>query len=961
MKKTHTVAGWLMLLALSTLNLQPSTAFAQGTAFTYQGRLNVGGSPASGRFDLTFSLFNAGSGGTQIGSTVTNLAVGVTNGLFTTTLDFGSVFSGNATWLQIAVRTNGVGAYTALAPLQQLTPTPYALFAPSAGSAATVAPNAITAAGIQNAAITAAKIAPGQLVKSLNGLSDNVALAAGPNVSLATNANKLTISAAGGGATGGWTTTGNSGTDPTVNFLGTTDGQPLILQANNVGINTNNPQATLHVAGTVLATQFAGDGSGLTNLQTALATPFTFMTLLCQTSNAGYAYGVAVAGHYAYLANGPDGLRVYDVSLPAQPVSVGDVSATQLPGSASSVTVSGNLAFVTVDDGLAIVDITTPSQPTVLAHITIASGYARSVAVSGNYAYVAANTALLIYSVSDPRNPAMVSQVNLTYNANGVAVSGNFAYLANDLDGLRIYNVANPANPTSVAHVVPPPNTSASSVAVSGNLAYLASGDIGLSIYDVSNPANPVPLGSTAESYALSVAVSGHYAYLACYPDGLLIYDVSDPTNPLTLAVAPEVSGGLAYAVAVSGNYAYVANDNGLWTCFAGPLASVPGAVAAATGFLGDGWGLTNLNAGQLSGQLASPILSGLWQSTGNAGTTPAQNFLGTTDNQPLEFRANDQPVLLLQPGGDVTIDPGSTNNGALLPGLTFGASSGEGIASKRTSGGNQFGLDFFTGSTSRMSIDNAGDIQIGANSPNAILNINAFLDIQNNTRINDNDILLRGGSDTNHGIGWYGDVKPFGLSQPDGPVVYGYHGGVLGTTVGGPNASLAWDSGQVQVAKDLNVGGQVTVAGNITAYTISADNVPGVNWDQTGGGGYTNVSDSADVVLASCSNNANHPSGFFVILGSATVDVNANYFDLILWDITEPAIPLNLTSARYSSAVMFPAVLTGHVGTLTLTWVVPISGAANQTFALVGHTDGGSANVYDHNLTVMYFPQMNN
>jgi hypothetical protein len=164
-----------------------------------------------------------------------------------------------------------------------------------------------------------------------------------------------------------------------------------------------------------------------------------------------------------------------------------------------------------------------------------------------------------------------------------------------------------------------------------------------------------------------------------------------------------------------------------------------------------------------------------------------------------------------------------------------------------------------------------------------------------------------------------------------------------------------------VQVAKDLNVGGQVTVAGNITAYTISADNVPGVNWDQTGGGGYTNVSDSADVVLASCSNNANHPSGFFVILGSATVDVNANYFDLILWDITEPAIPLNLTSARYSSAVMFPAVLTGHVGTLTLTWVVPISGAANQTFALVGHTDGGSANVYDHNLTVMYFPQMNN
>ncbi len=927
--------------------------------------MNSGGSPANGDYDFTFAVWNASSGGVQQGATFATNAVPVTNGYFVATLDFANVFTGNALWLEIAVRTNGSAPFTTLSPRQALTPAPYALFAPSAGSAATVASNAVTAAGIQNAAITAAKIAPGQVVKSLNGLADNVALAAGPNVSLATNAGTLTISAAGGGATGGWTTTGNSGTDPTVNFLGTTDGQPLILQANNVGINTNKPQATLHVAGTVLAAQFAGDGSGLTNLQTTLATPFTFVSLT-QTSSggdAGYAYGVAVAGHNAYVANGSDGLRVYDVSLPAQPVNIGYVPGTQLPASAKSVTVSGNLAFLADDDGLAIVDITTPSQPTVLAQIAIVGGSAHSVAVSGHFAYVGANTALWIYDVSDPSNPAQVGQVNLTYNVNGVAVSGNFAYLANDLDGLRIYNVANPAKPTIVAHVVPPSNTSGESVAVSGNLAYLASTDIGLSIYDVSNPAKPVLLGSAQESNADCVAVSGHYAFLACYPDGLLIYDVSDPTNPVTLAAAPEDPTGLAYAVAVSGNYAYVANgESGLWTCFAGPLAGVPGAVAAATGYLGDGWGLTNLNAGELSGQLASPILAGLWQSTGNAGTTPAQNFLGTTDNQPLEFRADDQPVLLLRPDGDVTIDPGSVNDGALLPGLTFGASSGQGIASKQTSGGNQFGLDFFTASTSRMSIDTNGNVQIGANSPNAIL------DVQRNTRINDNDILLRGGSDNNHGIGWYGDVKPFGLSQPDGPVVYGYHGGALGTTLDGPNASLGWDSTQVQVANDLNVvndvnvGGHLTVAGNVTAYSITADNEPAVNWDQTGGGGSTNVSDSADVILASCRNNANHPlGGVFVILGSATVDTGADDFQLILQDITDPAVPLNLTSARYSSVAIFPAVLGGHSGTVALTWVVPLSGAASQVFALVGHVDVGSANVNDHNLTVMYFPRMNN
>jgi hypothetical protein len=43
-----------------------NTAFAQTTAFTYQGRLTDAGNPASGNYDLQFKLFDAPSGGTQI-------------------------------------------------------------------------------------------------------------------------------------------------------------------------------------------------------------------------------------------------------------------------------------------------------------------------------------------------------------------------------------------------------------------------------------------------------------------------------------------------------------------------------------------------------------------------------------------------------------------------------------------------------------------------------------------------------------------------------------------------------------------------------------------------------------------------------------------------------------------------------------------------------------------------------
>ena len=38
----------LSFVILSTLNHQLSTALAQSTAFTYQGRLNNGGNPANG-------------------------------------------------------------------------------------------------------------------------------------------------------------------------------------------------------------------------------------------------------------------------------------------------------------------------------------------------------------------------------------------------------------------------------------------------------------------------------------------------------------------------------------------------------------------------------------------------------------------------------------------------------------------------------------------------------------------------------------------------------------------------------------------------------------------------------------------------------------------------------------------------------------------------------------------------
>jgi hypothetical protein len=102
---------------------------AQGTAFTYQGRLDNAGGPANGTYDLTYKLWNLSSGGSQVGSTFTVPGTVISNGLFTATLDFGNVFNGSSYWLELAVRTNGAASFQPLSPRQEVTPTPYAITA----------------------------------------------------------------------------------------------------------------------------------------------------------------------------------------------------------------------------------------------------------------------------------------------------------------------------------------------------------------------------------------------------------------------------------------------------------------------------------------------------------------------------------------------------------------------------------------------------------------------------------------------------------------------------------------------------------------------------------------------------------------------------------------------------------------------------------------------------------------
>jgi len=153
----------LLMLALAGVEGVQAQGGPIDTSFTYQGQLKESGLLANGAYDFQFSLYDAASGGSQVGSTLTREDVTVSDGLFTVTLDFGEVFDGSKRWLEIAVRPgNSTGAYTTLSPRQALTATPHTLALPGLYTLSnTTSPNVIggyrgnsIAAGVVGATIS---------------------------------------------------------------------------------------------------------------------------------------------------------------------------------------------------------------------------------------------------------------------------------------------------------------------------------------------------------------------------------------------------------------------------------------------------------------------------------------------------------------------------------------------------------------------------------------------------------------------------------------------------------------------------------------------------------------------------------------------------------------------------------------------------------------------------------------
>jgi hypothetical protein len=448
----------------------------------------------------------------------------------------------------------------------------------------------------------------------------------------------------------GWSQTGNSGTVDGTNFIGTTDNQPLNFRVNN------QKAGRLEVG---LQNAFYGYQAGNSN------TTGTYNTAIGNTSlYTNTAGGFNTATGYGALYNNTGSYN----------------SAFGYYALYSNTTGTGNLA----NGASALRNNTTGSY-------NLANGYATLLNnTTGSYNQ-ASGYAALISNTTGNYNSA-TGYAALYNNTSGTGNFADGAYALNTntsgsynlgIGILSLYSNTTGGNNNAIGYGALQSNTSGIQNTANGYQALFfnstASNHTAVgykSLYSNTTGSSNTGIGDSAlyKNTTGGFNTATGYAALSSNTTGSNNTAIGDSANVATGALNNATALGYN-AIASASNTIQLGNTT-IDSVMAGTLSAntklVVPRLKITGGTLGANSVLTSDALGNATWQPSS--LSG-WSLTGNAGTVDGTNFIGTTDNTPLNFRVNNlragriNPSLAntffgVQSGGLITTGGFNTANG---------------------------------------------------------------------------------------------------------------------------------------------------------------------------------------------------------------------------------------------------------------------------------------------------------
>jgi hypothetical protein len=150
-------------------------------------------------------------------------------------------------------------------------------------------------------------------------------------------------------------------------------------------------------------------------------------------------WGVNAGRGYVYLPDSYDGIRIYGL------VDTSFFLQYHLPGRPVRGCIVDTLYYVAAGGVWLVLDISIPTNPSLVASYTMAS--CQDISIFGNYAFVRHNGAFSIWDITDPADAEQLGLCETPGGCAAVEAYGQFAFVADNYEGIQIINYSDPYNP----------------------------------------------------------------------------------------------------------------------------------------------------------------------------------------------------------------------------------------------------------------------------------------------------------------------------------------------------------------------------------------------------------------------------------------------------------------------------------------------------------------------------------